>query len=316
MAYWILKALTQGMLSNLPASYILRKYGNRSLSLKDVNFQLKLKECKRHLESYFSISSANTQSSFVVLELGTGWFPILPVSFFLCGTSRIFTIDRTCLLSFDRVKEVLRFFLDYASSGILTGMLPWIQKDRIAQLQSIAENKDLLFTPDVLEKMNIHCLVCDARNTGLAASSIDYFVSNTTLEYIPKDILQSIFVEFKRLAVPKALMSHMIITSDHYADVDHSITRFNFLKYPGWVWRIFNNNLHHQNRLQLSDYCRLHQHAGFEILEKHNVLGSSTDLEKIRISKEFSRYSKEDLLVTTTRIVSLFRNTCEPELSI
>jgi hypothetical protein len=216
----------------------------------------------------------------------------------------------------DRVKEVLCFFLDYAARGDLTGMLPWIQKDRIATLQGIAEDKELSTVPDILEKMNIHYLVCDARNTGLPTSSIDYFVSNTTLEYIPESILENIFAEFKRLASTKALMSHLIITGDHYADVDHSITPFNFLKYPGWVWRLFNNNLHYQNRLRASDYCRMHQKAGFEVFEKYNDVGSTTDFEKIRISKDFSQYSKEDLLIIRTRIVSLFRNTLEHGLSI
>jgi hypothetical protein len=265
---------------------------------------LKLKECKRHLESYFSFVNSE-KHSFSALELGTGWFPILPVAFYLCGARRIFTIDRTNLLSAQRVKEVIGFFIDYAKKDDLAKIVPWVQTDKVSTLRTIFENWKLSPIEELLEKLHIYFMVCDARDTGLKPSSIDLFVSNTTLEYIPENSLQGIFDEFRRLASPGALMSHLIITSDHYADIDHSITPFNFLKYPKWLWRLFNNTWHYQNRLRASDYCKLYQRSGFEVLQTHDDLGSVNDLKKVRIAKDFRHYSISDLLVIRTRIVSM-----------
>jgi len=310
MSYWVAKALIQGMISKLPLNvsrdYFFHKFMRKSVRLNEETFSLKITECRRHLESYFSLIASKEKRSFSVFELGTGWFPILPVAFYLCGAFKIFTIDRTDLLTIGRVKEVLARFADYAERDELVKILPWAEGYRASRLQEMLKDAETLSVIELLKELNIHFIVCDAKDTGLAPSSIDFFVSNVTLEYIPENILIGIFKEFRRLASPGALMSHLIITSDHYADVDHSITPFNFLKYPTWLWKIFNNSWHYQSRLRPSDYYRIHCDAGFNIIEKHDDHGSVSDLKKIRVSKDFNHYSKDDLLIIRTRIVSAF----------
>jgi hypothetical protein len=78
------------------------------------------------------------------------------------------------------------------------------------------------------------------------------------------------------------------------------------MKYPAWCWKLFNNSWHYQNRLRPSDYCRIHCNAGFNIIDKYDDNGSVSDLEKIKLAKDFRHYSKDDLLVLRTRIVSVF----------
>ncbi len=303
--------MIQGLISNLPGkchwNSIFSRYMTKSLTLRDDNFRLKLKESRSHLENYLPVSPINKESSFIVFEIGTGWFPILPIAFFLCGASKVITLDQNYLLKLDRIKEVLRFFTRYEDTGELKQILPWIWKERLARLHEVAQEMEVLSVEKILERMDIQYLVNDARNTGLPASSVDFIVSNTTLEYIPVSGLLSIFGEFSRLANPGALMSHLIITGDHYADSDSSITAFNFLKYPAWVWKLFNNKLHYQNRLRLSDYCKIHRDAVFDILKTYNDQGSEKELERINIAKEFDKYTKDDLLVIRTRIVSRFK---------
>jgi hypothetical protein len=278
----------------------------KSIKLSEEAFLLKVKECRRHLESYFSLMASKKKRSFCAFELGTGWFPILPVAFYLCGAFKIYTIDRTDLLTVGRIKEVLARFIHYAEREELVNVLPWVEEHRVFSLQKLLRDAETLSILELLKELNIHFIVCNAMDTGLEPSSIDFFVSNVTLEYIPEDILIGIFDEFKRLASFGALMSHLIITSDHYADIDHSITPFNFMKYPAWCWKLFNNSWHYQNRLRPSDYCRIHRNAGFNIIEKYDDNGSVSDLEKIKLAKDFRHYSKDDLLVLRTRIVSVF----------
>jgi len=312
MRYWVLKALVQGAISVLPRNqywnYLLQNYVSKSLCFSNSKFDLKLRECKKHLENFFSLSHVHNKTSFSVLELGTGWYPIIPIGLYLCGATRVWTIDRTHLLSRTRVKEVLRLFVKYAEIGNLVKILPWIRTDRIVKLRNALEETGFSSGPDILEKLNIYAIVCDARETGLEGSSIDFIESNTTLEYIPKDIVKGIFIEYRRLASPTALMSHFIVTGDHYADFDKSITPFNFLRYPNWQWRLFNNSLHYQNRLRISDYRRIHQTAGFKILHEYNDKGSPEHLDNIPIAREFRHYSKDDLLIIRSFIVSTCYN--------
>lgn len=210
----MLKSLAQDAISVLPKNqywnYFFQKYVLKSLYLDDNIFEMKLRECKKHLEKFFSLSSGHNKLSFSVLEIGTGWYPIIPVGLYLCGATTIWTIDRTSLLSSKSIRETLCLFVKYAKNGNLVKILPFIRRDRVIKLQNVLKQNDLLSSPQILEKLNIYPRVCDARDTGLEGSSIDFIESNVVLEYIPVDILKGIFIEFRRLASPMALMSHFI----------------------------------------------------------------------------------------------------------
>lgn len=319
MRFWVLKSLSQRLISIFPRSqywnYLFQNYLTKSLHLNSSKFELKLYECKKHLGSFFSHMPTHSKTSFTVFELGTGWHPIIPVGLYLCGAAKIWAVDRVSLLSLARIREVLRFFIRYAEAGDIIKVLPWVHTDKIIKLRNAMEDKSLSSGPDILEKLNIFAIVCDARHTGLEGSSIDFFVSNTTLEYIPEDILKDFFVEFRRLASPTSLMSHLIITGDHYADIDNSITPFNFLKYSNCFWELFNSSVHYQNRLRISDYRSIHQVNGFKILHEYNDFGSPKELDSIRIARNFRHYSRDDLLVIRSRIVSTYADTYSKKTS-
>jgi len=308
MSHWMFKAAVQGGISFLPKNqfwnYLFQKYVTKSLDLNVRRFEIKLRQCKKHIENYFAVMPEH-KTALSILELGTGWHPIIPIGLFLCGAAKIWTIDRTSLLSCKRVREVLQVFVKYAQRGDLIKILPWSQKNRISELQNVIDDNCLSSASQILEKLNIYTMIKDARATGIETSSIDFIISNTTLEYIPEDIIIKIFNEFRRLASSKVIMSHYIHMADHYADFDHSITPYNFLKYPNYIWRLFfNNSLHYQNRLRIADYRRIHQATGFKILFEHNIQGSLEDLNKIRIAKDFLHYSIDDLLSIYSWIIS------------
>ncbi len=306
MPHWMLKATVQGGLSLLPKAHswnrLFQKYVTRSLEMNAAIYEHKLRYCRKHIEN-FLVGRQNRGGSFSVLELGTGWFPIVPLGFYVCGASGIWTFDVVPLLHADGVTAIMNLFVQYAATGQLFTILPWAQEQRVAELRRILRRSGLSATK-TLEQVGIYARVCDTRDTGLEPSSIDLLVSNNTLHLIPEHVLYETFAEFRRVASANAVMSHHINMGDQYATFDRSITPYNFLKYSSFVWRLFNNSLHDQNRLRLSDYRRIHQLARFEILWEENEKGSPKDLERIRIAKEFHRYSKEELLVVITWMVS------------
>ena len=307
MPHWMLRAAVQGGLSLLPKSrfwnYAVQKYVIKTLQQDIGTFHEKLVYSRRHVENYNSASSEPWPPS-TALEIGTGWHPAVPIALYLCGVPEIWTIDKVGLAHSASVREVIGHFLEYEEKDKLSEMLPWVMDDRPAVLRDILKSGTRSSSDEMLNRMGIHALVCDARRVPLPDSSIKLFVSNLTLEHIPEDILRSIFVEFRRLASPRPIMSHYIDMRDHYAGFDSSITPFNFLKYSGRVWRLCNNKLLHQNRLRVSDFRRIHADAGFKILSEHNNKGSEKDLDGIRLAEEFRDLSREELIVVDSWMVS------------
>jgi hypothetical protein len=150
---------------------------------------------------------------------------------------------------------------------------------------------------ELLGGLGVRLLVGDARDSGLQGGSVDLFVSNNTLEHIPNQTLRGILGEFRRLASPEAVMDHFIDMSDHYAHFDSAITEFNYMRYSDSVWRLFNNRLQYQNRLRLSDYRRLIEDAGFQVVAENAERGSMSELKATKLAQRFRGYPLEELIV-------------------
>jgi hypothetical protein len=239
-----------------------------------------------------------------VLELGTGIYPIIPVGLYLAGASKIWTIDKVPLLRAKSVAAVLTLFLQYATSGRLFELVPYARKDRIAKVAMALEEGPYLLPSELLKHFNIYPINCDARDTKLKDGSVEFFISNNTLEHIRNDVIRSIFTEFRRIASNCYVMSHYIDMIDHYSYFDKSISLFNFRKYSSHAFKLFNNHLHYQNRNFLSDYISLHQDSGFNILYTFAERGSVENLQTITLARDFLNYSLDELLVSCCWIVS------------
>jgi hypothetical protein len=140
-----------------------------------------------------------------------------------------------------------------------------------------------------------YCAPADARRTGLAAGSIDFVCSTSTLEHIPPRAIAEILTECRRIASPHALFSFIIDYHDHYSTADPRITRFNFYRYSARKWRWLNPANHYQNRLRHVDYLRLFGAQQLQALEARRVTVPEAELHRISICPEFAAYAPEDL---------------------
>jgi hypothetical protein len=305
--HWLLKAAVQGCISAIPRNYIwndlFQQHVTKTLRLSASRVRLKIIECREHVATYVKFAPQHAPLT-TVLELGTGWYPILPLGFYLCGASKIMTFDIQPLLRVDRVTASVRTLLNLAEAGDLLEMLPWVRLERLDGLRRLLDGRKWPSAEHILRELGIHIHLRDARDTGLEGSFAAFIVSNGTLQHISRVTLVQIFAEFRRVASPNAVMSHRICIADHFAGFDASITPFNYLRYSSAKWRWINNSIISQNRLRLSDYRTLHLQSGFAILQEQNTEGSQADLDSISLSREFQHYSREDLLVIYTRIAS------------
>jgi hypothetical protein len=307
MPKWLIKSALQRAISFLPQSHRwndwLQTHVTKSLALTPERFELRLDYCRRHLENFFEFQPER-RSDFSVFDVGTGWYPIGPVGFYLCGAGEIHTFDIAPLLRSSRLQRMAQLFCEYDERGDLRKWLPWVKPERVASLRDFLKSVETQTPEQFLKSMNIHAVVGDARDHKLKHGSIDLFVSTSVLEYIPRSVLAKLFSEFHQLSRGGAVMSHFINLLDEYSHFDRSITPINFLKYSNWQWKFLDSPLTCKNRLRISDYRDLFKEAGFQIDRETNVSGSAADLERIALAPEFRNYSRADLLVLSSWLVA------------
>jgi len=309
----MLKAAVQNTVSILPGNqswnYLLQKYITRSSGLDKTRLQLKLQYARRHLQSFFGRQRLQQKEgdTFTVLELGTGWSPIIPIALFLCGASKIWTIDKRPLLRRENVIRTLQLFAALARDEDLSATLPWIREDRLRVMLDAVECTNPISVSDILAPFNIEVLIQDAQHTTLEPGAVDFFLSNSVLQEIPKQILLGIFREFRRVASTTSTMSHYVNMVEPYADCDPTLTAYHFLQYSDLTWRFINNSLHYHNRLRISDYRLVHELSEFQIVREDNEEGPNSELDRIHLAKQFQRYSRDELRVLRTWMVSAVR---------
>jgi hypothetical protein len=141
MPSWYLKVGIQGVLSLLPQSqrwnYLFQRYASKGLRLTDRYFEGKLAICNRHLDHYQQYAKpvngadmghpANAYPARIV-ELGSGWLPIIPVGLLLSGVEQVISVDINPLLRDELIAETLQYFVRYADEGRLSQHLPHFRR--------------------------------------------------------------------------------------------------------------------------------------------------------------------------------------------
>jgi hypothetical protein len=307
MPSWLLKSAIHRAISLLPQSEKynewFQKHFTKSLGFGPGPFESRLDYCRRYFED-FLVVRPECAGGFTVLELGTGWYPTIPLGLYLCGASEIWCFDISPLLRRERLKALLDCFCEYDHESKLQKFLPAVRPERMARLRKVAQDVESETPEALLEKLNIHVLVRDAQDTGLPAKSVDLFFSCGVRQHIPAPVQMKINAEFLRLASPRAVLIESVYLKDIYANFDRSLTVFNFLKYSSAAWKWLDSPLVPQCRLRVSDFRALLRNSNWEIVKEDNTLGPIADLEKIRLAPEFQKYSREDLLVVDTWLVA------------
>ncbi len=308
MPNWMLKAGIQRVISRLPNSsgwnYFFQKHITGSIQITDEWFTHKVEQCRKHLEHYIRFSHDGVLPQ-QILEIGTGWHPIMLIGFFLCGIERCITIDISPMLKKENIRETLNWYVRYAREGKLAKALPLMREERLQEVRELADKIDDIGLDEALYSLLIRTIVSDAGESKLYPGSIDLIVSNNTLEHIQAKEFERMFPAWRHLLAGTGVMSHFIDLSDHYSHFDPTITSFNFLQFSDEEWERFNTSLGIQNRLRISDYRDLHTEAGFSIVLEEDREGTLENLRSVRMHERFRRYRIEDLRVTHAWLVSV-----------
>ncbi len=304
MPGWRLKAVVQKTISYLPFSkkinYAFQKYVTRGVNLTADYFEDRLGHCRSHIEAFARHSPV--VDGFLHLELGTGWYPVVPLGMFLCGARSIITVDLSRLMDRSKFLAAVKKYTEYQSQGKLKQLLPYMREERMARLQKLAAG-DTSFE-ELLKRSGINYLVADARKLPLEKNSADLITSNNTFEHIYPDILKGILQEFKRISKKGGVQSHFIDMSDHFAHLDRSITIYNYLQFSPKQWGRIDNSIQPQNRMRITHYRKLYADLGIPINEEISRPGSIEDLRTVKIDNAFNGIPEKELAVSHALLVS------------
>src|SRR5262249_21936874 len=114
MASWLLKAIVQRGIGALPNPHywngLLQDRLTHSTELTDERFAGNLRNCENHLAHLCRYGSA-ASCSFSAFEIGTGWWPVVPIGLFLGGAREVWIWDIAPRLNLDSLKATIRRFL-------------------------------------------------------------------------------------------------------------------------------------------------------------------------------------------------------------
>ena len=246
-------------------------------------------------ESGFEVSGMR------LMEIGTGWFPALPICFALAGAESIATFDAVRLLDASMSFRLLDAI--EANTAQIAEALGTSTMDICAALAELRQSQSL---NDLLGRSRIrYTAPADPQDTGLASDSIDLVFSNSVLEHVPREAISGLMRESIRVLRPGGLAMHNIGCNDHYAFFDKSISFVNFLRYEEREWKLWNNTIQYQNRMRAPEFVELAMQAGFEVVRvaTHVRPGTLEALDRMRIAPEFSRFSREEVAATTLDFV-------------
>jgi hypothetical protein len=297
---WLAKSALQNAISVLPGGVavngLLQRFGTGSVVMTPERVVARLVRVGgRHVEHQRRFGEQPLEQSTVV-EVGTGFVPLLPVGLFLAGAAAVHTYDVARLSNTARTSDLLHQIVAAADSGALERECPWTLPDRLARLREIAADPPIDLDP-LLAAMGITYHVGDATQSGLDARSVELFVTNNVFEHVPAGVISALLAEAHRTGVPGALLSHHIDLRDHYAKFDRTVSVYNSLRYSSRQWRYLNSRMEPQNRLRHSDYVRLVDEAGFDIMLDDSRTGPEAAFAAVRPAPEFRRYADEDLRV-------------------
>ena len=309
IAKWKAKAIVQKGISYLPqkekVNYFFQKYVTKGVFLTDDYFTYKITHAKDHLRYFRQYSTKDFKNS-AFLELGTGWYAIVPIAMYLSDFQDITSIDIQMWMTKESQITTIEKFVEWRKNKMLASYLPEINEDKWAALVQILEEKDTLSKEDINKTIYLKTHIQDARKTKFDDHSFDFICSNNTFEHIPKAILIDILQEFKRLIAKDGVMSHFIDMSDHFAHFDETINIYNFLQFPQKTWNWIDNSIQPQNRLRFKDYKEIYNNLMIPITDEDYIKGDIGLLKEVRLADMYKGYTNEELAISHGYIVSQF----------
>lgn len=261
----------------------LQKFLNRN------SVEFKTKTNKRSFDEALQIleKAAISPKNKTILELGSGWAPIIPYFFtHFAAASKVVTYDINEHYDVKTIAKLNAHFKSEFTIDVAT------EKGKYALPSNIKyyPNKNL------------------ANPETLSSDPVDIIFSRFVLEHIPPEELLRIHENFAQIIPKNAAILHMISPSDHRAYNDTSLSYYDFLKYSPEEWKKNHTKFDYHNRLRLPDYLEIFDEAGFEVISlAYDTCDEDSEkykkFKELTLHKDFENYTEEELLAGSINVL-------------
>lgn len=297
---WVGKALAQKALSKLgllPAYYALQRLGGR---LKGFHPSSRAEYAAK---LYQDVAPHRHVEGAAILEIGTGWVPVVPLLLHLMGAKRIITVDLNRHLQAELTLQVVPLLADCLEElQRRCGVSTRIMRTRLQSLLA-AESVEDLFSRAGIE----YRAPADAANTKIETGTIDIVYSNLVLEHVPQEVLLDIHSESLRLLAPDGVIWHNVDYSDHYATTRQHLSPINMLRYSERFWSLVGqNDILYQNRMRRSQHAALFAAVGLEEVSRVDSKTPSIRdalARGFRLDPAYAGFPPSELEVVASRFV-------------
>lgn len=273
MLDWRIQVFKFAVLTRIPFGDFLRR-----LKRRHFGYEPDPDNIRGTLEAFDQMTAAlkaagRSFDGATVLEIGSGWFPTIPIKLTLDGAKAVVMTDLNHHMDDVTIAATLR---------VLRRSFPADHR-----LNALTDISDLPIT---------YLAPFDARN--VPDGSIDFVISRTVLEHVPPGDLEGLLSILRSKLKPDGLMVHFIDHSDHLEHQDKTISKLNFL-----TWSVRKHNLVNylikagENRLRHHEYPALFERAGLRVVSDVAHVHEQT-LERVAtlsLAKPYSEMSAVQL---------------------
>lgn len=275
---WRLKVARQSLLARVPFGRALRRSKRRLFgyepdpsNLRDTLAALaQMRQALATLDRSFSNAS--------ILEVGSGWFPTIPVMLCMDGARQVLMSDLNPHMDAVTFASTLRFLQQVHPQD--------------ARLASVRRMEDLPLS--YLAPFDV---------AAIPDGALDYVVSRTVLEHIPPAGLRSLFTALRPKMASSGLMLHLIDHSDHLEHSDKSISKINFLTWSERKHALVNALTREgENRLRSHQYKDIFEDCGYEEVLVTREVHPPTRVAaaSLKLAAPFSAMAPEQLAVLSS----------------
>jgi hypothetical protein len=275
---WRLYLLKLLIVNRLPFANELRqiKRGIFGYKLDAANLRGTVEHFRKMRASLFTVGRSFHDAT--VLEIGSGWFPTIPILLSLEGARKVVMTDLT------RHMDELTFA---STVHFLRRELP--EEERLNHINRISDLPLDYHAPFVVDRVE--------------DGSLDFVFSRTVLEHIKPQVIESLLTTMRPKLKPNGLMLHIIDNSDHLQHIDKSISMINFLTWSKRKHALISSLMKGgENRLRHHEYRKIFQLAGFRVLHESVKIHEETLAlaHSLPLVSPYSAMSSEELAAVTS----------------
>jgi len=294
---WIVKAAVQQILAAMPARVADPIYHGLQQYVRGIHVDIKGQ--RRFIEEVALLLEdirGKTLSGLRIVELGSGWFPVLPLLLVReFGVASVQTFDVNQHYSSARIATAAREIME-----------------TVMHLREDPVLKQTALTGHLPDSIHYYPRTRIQHILELRSGLAELALSRSALEYIAPEDIRDIHSRSVQWLTPDALWIHLVATtSDERARQDRKLHQLDFLRYSEKEWsRISGNRYAYKNRLRLPQYRSLFQSAGWHVERERASISESTmaTLNRVSLHPDFGRFSPEELIADSIRFALVRAN--------